>query len=164
MKLSNLFIVLVLALVIFGCSSTSTSKGYVCPSGYIVDNPSQCNTAGVDNPAPGGTTADLRVAYAKHAVTKIAEAADTVYAQGSPAKFSIYVTIPDNAMNATVQGHSISIGVSNNGSPVDVSEQTVGEVRGCIKFSVPGTHRVTVEAIQVESKKIVQITDGEGCD
>ncbi len=45
MKTAYLLIVLVLAFGIMGCSNT---KGYVCPSGYIVDKPEQCETAGAE--------------------------------------------------------------------------------------------------------------------
>jgi uncharacterized protein (UPF0333 family) len=107
------------------------------------------------------TTADLRVAYAKHAVTKIAEAADAVYVQGPPAKFSIYVTIPDNVENSSVSGHEVSISVYTYGGTTDVYQETLGTMRGCINHGVPGTHRISVEAVEVGSTNMIQVTDGE---
>jgi len=108
------------------------------------------------------TTADLRVAYAKHAVTKIAEAADAVYVQGPPAKFSIYVTMPDNVFNSSVEGHEISISVYTYDGVTDVYEETLGNVTGCLRHLVPGTHRISVEAVQIGSYNWVNVTDGDG--
>lgn len=111
------------------------------------------------------TTADLRVAYAKHAVTKIAEAADAVYVQGPPAKFSIYVTIPDNAVNANVSGHEVLLSVYTYGDATDVYAETLGTMTsdGCIKYTVPGTHKISVEAVLVGTTNMVRVIDGESC-
>lgn len=108
------------------------------------------------------TTADLRVAYAKHAVTKIAEAADAVYVQGPPAKFSIYVTIPDSVAYSNVTGHEVSISVFTYGGVTDVYAETLGNVTGCLRSNVPGTHRISVEAVEQGSTNVISITDGEG--
>ncbi len=108
------------------------------------------------------TTADLRIAYAKHAVTKIAEAADAVYVQGPPAKFSIYITMPDNVANSNVSGHEVSISVYTYDGITDVYEDTLGNVTGCLRHLVPGTHRISVEAILVGTTNMVNVTDGEG--
>ena len=111
------------------------------------------------------TTADLRVAYAKHAVTKIAEAADAVYVQGPPAKFSIYITMPDNAANASVKEHEVSISVYTYGGVTDVYAETLGNISSssCLRYNVPGTHRISVEAVEYGSTNLIQIIDGEGC-
>ncbi len=109
------------------------------------------------------TTADLRVSYAKHAVTKISEAADAVYVQGPPAKFSIYITMPDNVASANVTGREISISVYTYGGVTDVYSETLGNVTGCLKYDIPGTHRISVEAVEIGSTNMIQITDGESC-
>jgi hypothetical protein len=114
------------------------------------------------------TTADLRVAYAKHAVTKLAEAADAVYVQGPPAKFSIYITMPDNVESATVSGHEISINVYTYGGTTDVYQETLGLIAygngyvSNLMYLVPGTHRVSVEAVTLNNgTNAIYIKDGE---
>ncbi|MCX6777931.1 MAG: hypothetical protein NT157_03520 [Candidatus Micrarchaeota archaeon] len=112
----------------------------------------------------GSTTTELRVAYAKHAVTKIAEAADAVYVQGPPAKFSVYITMPDTVDNIMISGREITIRVYTYGGTTDVYAETLGPLTSDGSFEtggkVGGTHKISVEAVRVGGLNMVNITEG----
>jgi hypothetical protein len=107
------------------------------------------------NNSLGATQTGLQSSYAHHAVSKLKGAADSVFVQGSPAKFTMLVTMPNGVDNVTIGNNEISIRLSTPSGITDVVATTLGPVQGSIGTS-PGAHRVVVAA----SGSIINITEG----
>lgn len=87
----------------------------------------------------------IRTAQARFAVQKIAEASETVYIQGPPAKMKIFVTFPEQLREAHVYQNEVSLTVSSLGGNSDSFWQTSANLSGSLP-STPGVHAVTAEA------------------
>jgi len=107
------------------------------------------------NSSLNSTNSGLQSAYAKHAVSKLTGAADAVYVQGSPAKFTLLITLPDGVQNVTISNNEISVRLATQSGTSDAVGTTIGPVFGSISTSM-GTHRVVVSA----SGGAVNITEG----
>ncbi|RLG19246.1 hypothetical protein DRN67_03225 [Candidatus Micrarchaeota archaeon] len=94
----------------------------------------------------GVTRVELQSSYTKHAVSKLRGAADAVYVQGSPAKFTLLLTFPEGVENVTISNNEISIRLSTSYGISDVIATTLGPVQGSISTS-SGAHRVEVSAV-----------------
>jgi hypothetical protein len=101
------------------------------------------------------TKTALQSSYAQHAVSKLKGAADAVYVQGSPAKFTLLISLPEGVQNVTIANNEISVRLSTASGISDVIGTTIGPVYGSISPEM-GTHRVVVSA----SGGGVNITEG----
>lgn len=88
---------------------------------------------------------DLRVAYAKTAVSEIQRAADIVSIQGPPASIMVRVYIPTVVTGSTVAGKEIELTLKMANSTTDVVAQTRGPVAGSLP-TIEGFYRITVKA------------------
>jgi hypothetical protein len=129
------------------------------PQSYYSSIPSLALPLAIDIPAPY----ELGLTYSKAAVTKIAKAADEVYKFEPGSKRTAQVTIPYNSTNLTIAGNEVSIGIYNGVNVIDVYEDSVANLTGCINYKVPGNHEITVEAIRVGDEIKVRISDSLGC-
>jgi len=107
------------------------------------------------NSSLGVTKTELQSSYAKHAVSKLKGAADAVYVQGSPAKFTLLVNFPEGISNITISNNEISIRLETPAGISDVVAITLGPVVGSIS-PTSGTHRVIVRAVD----NIVNVSEG----
>lgn len=107
------------------------------------------------NNSLGATKTELQSSYARHAVSKLKGAADSVYVQGQPAKFTMLVTLPEGVENVTVSGNEISMRLATPSGISDIVATTIGPVQGSITTS-PGAHRVVVTS----QGGIVNVTEG----
>ena len=102
----------------------------------------------------GATKIELQSSYSAHAVSKLKTAADAVYLQGRPAKFTLIINLPEGVDSVSISNHEISIRMSSAAGTSDMIAMTLGEVEGSISPN-PGAHRVSVEALNGK----VNITD-----
>ncbi len=107
------------------------------------------------NSSLNATNSGLQSAYAKHAISKLAGAADAVYVQGSPAKFTLLISLPAGVQNVTIANNEVSLRLATQSGASDVIGTTIGPVYGSISPAM-GTHRVVVSA----SGGAVNITEG----
>lgn len=92
---------------------------------------------------------DLNVAYAKTATSRIKEAADLVYAQGSPAQATVQIYVPKsvNSTNVTSDSVMMRIRVGRGGMTSDVVSTTrSAQLQGNLPTS-EGYHSITVRAM-----------------
>jgi len=90
---------------------------------------------------------DVQVAYAKNSVNQIANAADSVYLQGAPAKVYVYPNFPDNVGNVDISINTITIQlVWGDGSLRNITATTISNLTGNLS-SAYGTHRIVVQAV-----------------
>jgi len=109
------------------------------------------------NSSLGATKTELQSSYAKHAVSKLKGAADAVYVQGSPAKFTMLINLPEGVENVSISNNEISLRLSTPAGTSDVVATTLGPVNGSIS-TASGSHRVVVSA----AGDAVSITEGAG--
>ncbi|MDO8339219.1 MAG: hypothetical protein Q7T16_01030 [Candidatus Burarchaeum sp.] len=95
------------------------------------------------NNAVNDNRMELQRAYALNAVSRLKSAADAVYVQGEPAKFTVIVSFPPGVDSVTISNHEISIRMGNAAGTADAIATTLGPVSGTI-FTGPGAHRITV--------------------
>ena len=95
------------------------------------------------NALVGVTSIELQSSYAQHAVSRLKAAADSVYVQGEPAKFTVIVTFPTGVESISISEYEISMRMSNSAGTIDAIATTLGPVTGNLSAS-PGSHRVTV--------------------
>ncbi len=89
---------------------------------------------------------DLRIAYAKTATSKIKEAADLVYAQGSPAQATVQVYLPKSIDSTNVTSDSLVITVRVAGGKSDVVSTTrAAQLEGSLPV-IEGYHSIIVKA------------------
>ena len=88
---------------------------------------------------------NLRVSMVKNAVEKIGQSADWVYSQGSPAKVTVMVYIPEQVEAVSIHNHEINFRVRTTAGVTDVFYITKGNVSGNIPNS-QGYYNVFVVA------------------
>ena len=102
------------------------------------------------------TREGLQSSYALHAVSRLKAAADAVYVQGEPAKFTVIVILPEGVESVGISDYEIFVRLSNKAGTTDAIATTLGPVTGNLSAS-PGTHRVTVRMNDTQ----ILITEGE---
>jgi len=108
------------------------------------------------NNSVGVTRIELQSSYALHAVSRLKAAADSVYVQGEPAKFTVIVTFPEGTESVGISDYEISIRMRNAAGTSDAIATTLGPLTGSLS-ATPGAHRVTVRMNGTN----VLITEGE---
>ncbi|VVC04947.1 Uncharacterised protein [Candidatus Burarchaeum australiense] len=98
------------------------------------------------NNTMGITKIELQSSYSAHAVSKLQTAADAVYLQGVPAKFTVIINLPEGVDSVSISNHEISMRMSSAAGQADMIAMTLAEVEGSISPRA-GAHRVTVEAL-----------------
>lgn len=102
------------------------------------------------------TRSGLQSSYALNAVSRLKSAADAVYVQGEPAKFTVIITMPDGVESVGISSNEIFVRLSGEAGTSDAIATTLGPVTGNLSSS-PGTHRVTVRMNDTN----ILITEGE---
>lgn len=84
----------------------------------------------------------FRTEYAKTAVTRITDAANFVYTQGSPAKLSLEIYFPKDIDSTTVIDKTVTIIVSGE----DIYAKSIASLAGELPTS-PGYHSITITSM-----------------
>lgn len=99
---------------------------------------------------------ELQMSYAKDAVNSIAEMADMVYVQGSPAQFYISPTFPDNIRRTYLSDNTVTLELHWKNSVLrNFSASASVNMTGNL-IATPGTHRILIRA----NESFVEIIDG----
>ena len=88
---------------------------------------------------------ELKAAYARHAINKIAETANMVYIQGYPSRSTIYVVFPDNVENVSIENRNVIMVIKTGNLTASISEKVLGNVTGYIS-SQKGGHELVVKS------------------
>ncbi len=94
---------------------------------------------------------------ANEAVNRIADASESVYAQGAPAKITVSVSLPDNINRTYVGSREIMISLNSYGGPTDIYRRLDFNVTGSIP-SDNGRYDVAVQAVKIGGITWVNIT------
>lgn len=97
------------------------------------------------NSSIGDTAGELDLTYARVAVDKVKDAADSVYVQGPPASIYLDLDMPGNIQSATVSGREIQIKLSTKGGVADVYAVSLATLQGSLPTRA-GRVRVLVKA------------------
>ena len=90
----------------------------------------------------------LRVAKAKFAATRIADAADFVFVQGPPAKTEVFVDLPEGTGGVNFFGREVAVTIrSYRNSTSDAIATSLGEMQGNVQQWV-GVNKVILEATE----------------
>ncbi len=90
---------------------------------------------------------DLRIAYAKTATSRIKEAADLVYAQGSPSQVTVQVYLPKSIDSTNVTPDTLEMKMRVAGGTSDVVSTTrAALLRGSLP-ATEGYHSIIVKAM-----------------
>ncbi|MCX6815978.1 MAG: hypothetical protein NT120_03955 [Candidatus Aenigmarchaeota archaeon] len=98
---------------------------------------------------------DIQLAYAKSAMSKIAEVSELSYLQGPPAQFYVYPNFPDNVKNVYITANSITFEMKWKAILRNVSLETVANIAGSLG-NYQGVHKILVKALDGS----VQISEG----
>ncbi|MEM4255374.1 MAG: hypothetical protein QXR53_03525 [Candidatus Norongarragalinales archaeon] len=110
---------------------------------------------------------DLKVGFGKQVVTRLADAANLVFVQGTPAKMFVEVNNPDGVLsaspssNATCSSREIMLVLTAlDGKTTQVFAPVSGNVSGDLSFLVgkPGLRRIQVEAVDFNGFPCVLIS------
>jgi len=91
------------------------------------------------------TDIELQTAYAQNAVDKMAEASDSVYVQGYPARVTIRVVFPKNVESAYLSGNEIILTLNRQGSLVNISATAMAPLFGNLS-AYRGIHTILIKA------------------
>lgn len=91
------------------------------------------------------TEIELQTAYAQNAVDKIAEASDSVYVQGYPARVTIRVVFPKNVESAYLSGNEVTVILNRQGSLVNISATSMAPLFGNLT-AYEGIHTVLIKS------------------
>jgi len=75
---------------------------------------------------------DTKISLAKNTVNKLGESADWVFSQGSPAKLTLKVYIPDDVYNISLEGKTILFKIRTSAGVTDVFYETVPSLGGSL--------------------------------
>ena len=75
---------------------------------------------------------ELKISTARNAVDRIGEAADLVYTQGSPAKTTMTIFIPDNVNYTLISNKTVQITLRTSAGRVDVYKETNAPLNGSL--------------------------------
>ncbi len=90
---------------------------------------------------------DLRIAYAKTATSRIKEAADLVYSQGSPAQATVRVYLPKSIDSTNVTASTLEMRIRVAGGTSDVVSTTrAAQLQGSFP-KTEGYHSIIVRAM-----------------
>ena len=91
------------------------------------------------------TGTDMYLSYAKNTANQIADTADLVYSQGSPAKVRIKVYIPKHVVSVNITGHEINFNMSYMDGYSDIFATSLAPLNGTLP-SLEGTYWIEIEA------------------
>lgn len=101
------------------------------------------------NSSLSDTKGELDVTYARVAVNKIKDAADSVYVQGPPASIYLDLDMPDNIESTSVgndpSGREVLIKLNTAGGVSQIYAVTIGNVTGSLPTRL-GRIRVLIKA------------------
>lgn len=91
---------------------------------------------------------DLNIAYAKTAASRIKEAADLVYAQGSPAQATVQVYLPKSIDSTNVTSNTLEMKIRVAGGTTSdvVSTTRAAQLQGSLP-ATEGYHSIIVKAM-----------------
>lgn len=107
------------------------------------------------NTSLGRTQEDLSITYAKVAVNKLRDAADSVYVQGYPASIYMDLDMPDNIASTEVIGREVVIRIQTPAGITEIYQVTLADLQGSLPTRA-GRIRMQVKA---ESAGFVNITE-----
>jgi hypothetical protein len=105
------------------------------------------------NSALTETRSELDVTYAKVAVTKLKDAANSVYVQGPPASVYMDVEMPSNIQSISISGREIVFNLDTPGGISEVYDITLPNLQGAI---APRMGRIYV-LVKAENTSLVSI-------
>ncbi|MFH1750778.1 MAG: hypothetical protein ABH863_03810 [Candidatus Micrarchaeota archaeon] len=97
------------------------------------------------NSSIGNTKAELDMTYAKVAVNKVKDAADSVYVQGAPASIYLDIDMPDNIESTSVSGREIQINLNTAAGISEIYAVSIANLQGSLPTR-SGRVRVLVKA------------------
>ncbi|MFH0971076.1 MAG: hypothetical protein V1835_00765 [Candidatus Micrarchaeota archaeon] len=97
------------------------------------------------NSSVGETKQGLDVTYARVAVNKIKDAADSVYVQGPPAMAYLEIDMPDNVYSTSVSGREVMIKLNTRGGVSEIYAVSIATMQGSLPTRA-GRVRVRVKA------------------
>jgi type II secretory pathway pseudopilin PulG len=100
------------------------------------------------------TTTQLSLSYAKNAAEKLADTANLVFSQGTPARVEVRVYIPRGVEAVTIVNKTIDFKVQTDGVLSDVTATSSASLNGTLPTR-EGTYLFAVEA----KNGFVQITE-----
>ena len=86
-----------------------------------------------------------KVSAAESAVNKLAEAADSIYLQGSPAKITVKLQFPEGIVETRIKNNEILIRLSTSAGITDIFQITKEPVVGSLPIQ-SGLHKISVES------------------
>lgn len=95
-----------------------------------------------------------KIAMAKDAVDKLGDAAESIYIQGYPAKFSLTVSIPEGVVYSFVGERTVMLKLRTSSGETDVYSSPRANVTGIIP-TTSGYHEMVVK----NEKTYVNITE-----
>lgn len=118
------------------------------------------------NSSSNNTTDSFSKSYADTVGSKIAEAADAVYVQGVPAKYSLQLNFPQGISNVSLQntsstsGGAIVIRIHTTSGDNDVIKFSIANLSGAIS-NAQGTHFISVQAMSnpLNNQVYVQLSE-----
>ncbi|MBI5224670.1 hypothetical protein HY989_02275 [Candidatus Micrarchaeota archaeon] len=84
------------------------------------------------NTTIGESKQNLDVTYAKVAVNKIRDAADSVYVQGPPAQVPLVLDMPDNIASTSINGREIQIKLYSQDGQTDIYAVAQSSLQGTL--------------------------------
>jgi hypothetical protein len=75
---------------------------------------------------------DSKISLAKNTVKKLGESVDWVYSQGSPAKLSVQIYVPDDIYNISLNNRTILFRIKTSAGITDVYYITIANLTGSI--------------------------------
>jgi hypothetical protein len=97
------------------------------------------------NSSLSDTKGELDVTYARVAVNKIKDAADSVYVQGPPASIYLDLDMPDNIESTSVSGREVQISLNTQGGLAEIYAVSISNLQGSLPTR-PGRIRVLVKS------------------
>jgi len=97
------------------------------------------------NSSLGATKGELDMTYARVAVNKVKDAADSVYIQGPPASIYLEIDMPDNIESTSVSGREVQINLQTAGGISQIYAVTLANLTGGLPTR-SGRVRVLVKA------------------
>ncbi|MEK6843336.1 MAG: hypothetical protein AABY04_02520 [Candidatus Micrarchaeota archaeon] len=97
------------------------------------------------NTTIGESKQSLDVTYAKVAVNKIRDAADSVYVQGAPAQIPLVLDMPDNIASTSISGREVQIKLYSQDGQTDIYAVTLSNLQGSLPIR-SGRIRILVKA------------------
>lgn len=97
------------------------------------------------NTQTSGIRSDLKRNALQDGLNSVTEASEMVWTQGSPAKMTVSIKIPDNVENITVESDIIIAKYEMGGNLNDLISTSNAPLKGKIP-KIPGTHDISIKA------------------